>query len=183
VGDEDHRDPDLMPDLQQVFLHHRPGLRVQRAERFVHQQDARRVGQGAGDGHALLHAAGQGLRALVAERGEADHLQQAVGDLPRLVVGQPGHARTVGDVFPHRLPGKQRRLLEHHAALGGRPRYHRAIDPDRAAGRMFQPGDGVQQDRFSASGGPGDADEFAGGDFRADPVDGQERILARTEQD
>ena len=48
----------------------RCGLRVERAERLVHQQDARPVGERARDRDALLHAAGQllGIEILVARQ-------------------------------------------------------------------------------------------------------------------
>ena len=41
VGDEDHGLGRALPDAQQLGLHQRAGLRVERAERLVHQQDAR----------------------------------------------------------------------------------------------------------------------------------------------
>ena len=49
----------LVPDLQDQLLRLFAGQRVQRAERFVHQQDLRVAGQRAGNAHALLHAARQ----------------------------------------------------------------------------------------------------------------------------
>ena len=50
------------------FCRPRAGVRIERAERLVHQQDARAVGQRARDRDALLHAAGQllGIEVLVA---------------------------------------------------------------------------------------------------------------------
>ena len=47
------------PDLQQFGLHELARLRVQRGERFVHQQHRRIGRQRAGQIHALLHAAGK----------------------------------------------------------------------------------------------------------------------------
>ena len=50
-------------------------LRVERAERLVHQQDARLIGERAHDRHALLHAARQLMRIGVGEFLQADQLQ------------------------------------------------------------------------------------------------------------
>lgn len=47
VRDEEDRLVRLVPDVQEQFLHDRTGLRVQRAERFVHQQYFRIVGKRA----------------------------------------------------------------------------------------------------------------------------------------
>ena len=59
VGDEDHGLRRALPDAEQLRLHQVPGLRVERAERLVHQQDARIEGERAGERGALLHAAGE----------------------------------------------------------------------------------------------------------------------------
>ena len=56
VGDEQHRARVLARKLDQLFLHHHPGLRVQRTKGLVHQQHIRVERVGAGNRHALLHA-------------------------------------------------------------------------------------------------------------------------------
>ena len=50
-------------------------MRVERAEGLIHDQDARLIRQRAGDGHALLHAAGELVRIGVLELREPDHFQ------------------------------------------------------------------------------------------------------------
>ena len=57
VGDEDDRDVVLAPHGQHEVLEVGAGLRVHARERLVHQQDARLVGERAGDRDALLHPA------------------------------------------------------------------------------------------------------------------------------
>ena len=59
VGHEQNCAGGLLPDPQQKVLHLVAGLRVESAEGLVHQDDLRADGQRAGDGHALLHAAGE----------------------------------------------------------------------------------------------------------------------------
>ena len=53
-------------DVEQFGLQRLARLRVERAERLVHQQHGGVDGQRAGDADALLHAAGKLMRAAVA---------------------------------------------------------------------------------------------------------------------
>jgi hypothetical protein len=59
MGDEQYRPVVVFPDLQQHFLHQHPGLRVERAERLVHQQHRWAIDQRSRDRDALQHAAGE----------------------------------------------------------------------------------------------------------------------------
>ncbi len=66
VGDEQHRDLQPLPHVGEDLLHDDPGLRIERAERFVEQQDLGAGGERANDADALLdHSAGQAVRFLV----------------------------------------------------------------------------------------------------------------------
>ena len=56
VGDEDGRDADLAQDLAQLRPHLLAQLPVERGERLVEQQHARRVHERARERDALLHA-------------------------------------------------------------------------------------------------------------------------------
>jgi hypothetical protein len=58
VGDEEHGDAEAVPQGTDQVLQIGPRLRVDGGERFVHHQDLRLVGDGAGDRYTLLHAAG-----------------------------------------------------------------------------------------------------------------------------
>ena len=66
VGDEDHGLAQLAPDVQQPLLHEQAGLRVERAERLVEQQDVAREEHRADERRALAHAA----RELARQRGD-----------------------------------------------------------------------------------------------------------------
>ena len=66
VRHEEDGEPVRLPDPGEQLLHEQPGLRVERPERLVHQQDPRPVAERPGDGHALLHAARQLVRIGVA---------------------------------------------------------------------------------------------------------------------
>ena len=66
-------------DGDQGVEHPAAGARVQIAGGLVGQQDARPVGQGAGDGDALLLAARQLRRAVRQPLAQAQQAQQALG--------------------------------------------------------------------------------------------------------
>ena len=76
MGDEQHRLAVALPDVEQVVLQPRAGMRIERAERLVHQQHFGMIGQRARQRDALLHAAGQFLRIEILKALEADHLDQ-----------------------------------------------------------------------------------------------------------
>ena len=64
MGDEEHRRLRFPPQVDEQLLHVQPRRRIERAERLVHQDDARRQDQRPRDRHALAHAAGQLARIL-----------------------------------------------------------------------------------------------------------------------
>ena len=84
VGDVDHGLAGLLPDAHQLGLQDRAVLRVERGERLVHQQHARVGDEGARDGAALAHAAGELVRIVPAELGQADELERGLDPLGRL---------------------------------------------------------------------------------------------------
>ena len=61
--------------LQQLLLQNFAGLRVERGERLVHQQDRRVDGERADEADALLHAAGELIGIVLLEAGEADQVE------------------------------------------------------------------------------------------------------------
>ena len=79
VGDEDHRPAALFPQVEEEGGDLGPGERVQRCERFVHQQDAGVLAQGAGKRDPGLHAAGQLGRVGVAKPGQPNPGEQDIG--------------------------------------------------------------------------------------------------------
>ncbi len=79
----------------QFALHQAAGLRVERPERLVHQQDARVDRQRAGDRGALLHAAGQLRRVAVLKPGETDQIDE-------IAVPATSGCRAAGPAFQDR---------------------------------------------------------------------------------
>ena len=124
---------------------------VHGGERLVHEQRARRAGQRAGDGDALLLAARQLRRAAVLQPGEVDHRQQRLR--LRRTRGAGNMAHGGGHVVARAHVRKQRVGLEHHAhgaAVRGQEHAPVRVEPDLAlrrdppARRPRQPRDGAQ---------------------------------------
>ena len=117
MGDEDHGVA-LFVQLLKHPQHLPAGMGVQRARRLVGQDDRRVAGQGAGDGHTLLLAAGE-LVGLVPELAAQAHpLQRCDGAVARRCAA--AHAGVdEGDfhVFQQGQLGQQIVLLEDEAQL------------------------------------------------------------------
>ena len=172
MGHEHHRQPGALPQLQQLLLQALARHGVQRAERLVHQDHLGVVGQHARDRHALLHPARQLMRIGIGELRQADHLHEAVRGGKHLSAGQPARLGPERDIAPHRQPGEERVVLEHHAAIGagagdvGVPHAHVALR------RHLEPADQAQQGGLATSRGADQTDELT---F----ADGQRRVAQR----
>src|SRR5690606_22501470 len=161
VGNEHHGVAELTPDLQQILLHHDPGLRIQRAEGLVHQQDTWVVGQRPGNPHALLHAPGQRGGIGIGERRQTDQRQEGARHAAGFGATRARHQRTESDVVVHAFPGEQRVLLEYHAAIRSRFGHSLAIHAELPPGGSDETGDGIEQRRLATPGWPEQTDELA----------------------
>src|SRR5439155_1299099 len=74
VRHEDDRGASGRPQLQELVLHQRPRLDVERAERIVHQQKTRLVDQGLRKRGPLAHPPGQLMRVIALEPRQAHPL-------------------------------------------------------------------------------------------------------------
>ncbi len=155
VGDEDQREAELLPQRQQLFLHAAARERIQRGEGLVHQQHARLHRKGAGDGHALLHAARELVRMHVGELREA-HLVE----VERRALGGLGAARAArGEqrehhVLAHRLPGRQLvELLEDDHAVRAGLRHRLPVQQDAPFAGRDEARDGLEQRGLAAARG------------------------------
>jgi hypothetical protein len=166
VGDEDDGLASLHPDLLDKQIHLVAGEGVQRAERLVHEDDVRVVGETAHDTGALLHAAGKLARHLLFEPGQP-HFVEEIADAALV---RPGvdllDFEGELDVLPQVAPWQQIGVLEDHADLGTRPHHRRAVDDDLACGHVVQPGHAPQQRALAAPGRTQNADELPFGDLQ-----------------
>ena len=113
MGHVDERDADILLDLLQLDLHLLAKLQVERPQRLVQQQDLRLVHDRAGEGHALALAAGELVRAAMAQAFEPDHLQRSQHAPFSGRFRDSLYAQPVADVVGHRHVRKERVVLEH----------------------------------------------------------------------
>ena len=166
VGDHQHGDAgvgQLLHQLQHLTDH----LRVKGGGGLVEQDDIRVHGQSAGNGNALLLAAGKALGEHIGFIGQADTGQQLLGTLGSLLLAlELEQLRGQAEVLLDGQVGEEVEVLEHHAHL-----LAHGIDVgiihldapklDGAAGGDLQPVQAAQEGRLAAAGGADQADHVA----------------------
>jgi hypothetical protein len=159
----------------------RRSSRRTRAEGLVEEQDAGLHGQGAGQGHALPLAAGEGGRQSVGQPVELHELEQLEHLAPDLRFRRArragAHAQAEGHVLEHRHVAEERVVLEHEADAAVARVAHRRVFPfeeDLPPVRALEAGDDAQEARLAGAGRPEQGHELAGGNGDAHVVDGQE---------
>ena len=177
MGDEADRLAGPRPQRPQRLVQAVAHDLVQRAERFVHQQDVGVERQRPRNRGALLHPARQLPRIAPGELRQLHQFQHA-GD-PLLPVGavEAHDLERQQDVPGDGPPRIQPRRLE-HIAIGPRPprliRRH-AVDGQLPRGRAFQRRDRAQERRLAAARGADEADELP-------LADGQAHVFQRMDR-
>ena len=92
------REAAIAPEALELVVEEVAGHGVEGAERLVHEQDLGLLGEGAGEGDPLAHAAGQLVRALGGEAVEVHGAQQRLGPLPALLAADAAQAQRQLDV-------------------------------------------------------------------------------------
>ena len=138
MGDEQHRLGFGLPDAKQKFLHQLAGLMIECAERLIHEQHARPIGERSRQRSALLHAARQLLRVVVLESIQPDFRDEALRNLNLLRPRQASFAQPETDVVEHAQPGEQRVALKHHAPVGAGSANRPVRGPGADRGMVFQ---------------------------------------------
>jgi hypothetical protein len=170
VGDEEDGEAAVAPQRLELVVQQVAGHGVEGAERLVHEQHVGVLGEGAGQGDPLAHAAGQLVGPLAPEGLEVDGAEQRLH--PRLALG-PGHATELErelHVRPDREPREQGGVLEHE----GGP----ALGVGTTGGRRVEPGDEVEQRALAAPRGADHAHELAAGDVEVDAVERSDGVAA-----
>ena len=106
-------------------------------------------------------------------------MDEPIGDLAAIRLGNPALAQTEGDVFAHGQPREQRVGLKHHAAIRTRSGDLVPVEDDAAAGRPVKPGDDAEQRGFSAAGRAEDGDEVIVADAQISGFQRPRRRMAR----
>ena len=151
----------------QLDLHRFAQPFVERAQRFVEQQNLGPAHQRAGQRHALALAAGQLVGARAPKPVEPDHRQRVFDPARSSVARQRSLAQAIGDIVEHIEVRKNRVGLEHH--VGGPPvRRHvghaLAVERDRAAVGKLEARDHAQQGGLAAARRSQQREEFAAPD-------------------
>ena len=169
VGHVDRGDADLVLDALDDVAHLHAQLGVQVGKRLVHQQHVRLDDDGAGQGDALLLAAGELGRHAVGVLVDLHHAQDFVRPAVALLPGHPAGLEAVGDVVAHGHVGEHGVVLEHHAhvaLVGGDVVDHLVVHADLAAFNGVEADDHAQQRGFAAAGRAQQREKFAGLDGR-----------------
>ncbi|MCY1232691.1 hypothetical protein D9M72_451980 [compost metagenome] len=164
VRHEEHRYAELLPyDPDQVFQVG-PGLGIHGGERFVHQQDLRLVGNGPGDRHALLHAAGELPGVGPRNAGQAHGLEGLIHQPVALGLRHPLVLQRKFHVVANPHPREQRAsvFLEHHGHLFRRTGHPLAVEQDFSLSRGHQAGNAFQERGLAGARGANEARQLAG---------------------
>ena len=159
VGDDEHGHAaygQLLHHVEHLFDH----LGVEGGGGLVEEHDFGLHGERAGDGDALLLAAGELAGVLVGLFGDADAVEQAHGRLLRLLLLHLAHVdRREGDVLDHGQMGEEVELLEDHAGFGADlldvahvAGQWDAVDDDFAGLVLFKTVDAADKGGFAGAG-------------------------------
>ena len=154
---------------------------VDTRERLVKQHDARRGGQCASQGNALLLSARQRVRVTFGELAQAHGIQTRLRNNAALARIKCMQAE--GDVFQRCPVGEQHGLLEHETdpstlRSGVPPGFaqYLAVEANLAGLDSFETGRHAQQRALAAAGNPEQAGDFARSGRKRDPV--EDHVLA-----
>ncbi len=168
--DDDHGAVRRARDFAEKIEHDLAVARIQCGGGFVTNDQWRLMDQGAGDGNALLLAAGEFVGALFPTVPEADLLKNFTraldGDAVGISLNQQRHAH----VFGNGKRGDEIELLENKTDVLGAEVRERAVrhffkrtakDMDGAAFNFQSSGDGAEQSGFPTAGWPDKHHDFS----------------------
>src|SRR3974390_797292 len=182
MRDEDNRLSPLPADRLHVLIELLARDRVERAERFVHQEHLRVRRQGTGERDALLHAAGEFGHERLLEFLKAHQPQMAFGDVAALGIAQARLAlQSEHHVAEYSEAWEYRRLLGHNEARTPRPFDHHPVSDHAALIRLGEAGHDVEQCCFAAAARADEADELAFADAQIHVIERLHRRSRRSE--
>ncbi len=151
-----HRHLFRITNTNKLFLHGDFSHRIQRAQRFIQQQNFWLNGQGAGNSHTLSHAAGKLVRQRLLAVAEAHQLNRLFRPRSGLLARHALYVEAEADILQHRQPWQQAWLLENHRALAAHAMHRLTVNHHVARIRRFQPRQNTQQRGFPAAARPND---------------------------
>ena len=189
MGDDHHRQPQLPVELLEQVEDGVCGLGVQGGGGLVTQQHLGVVGQGPGDGHPLLLAAGElaGIGVLLVC--DVHQSQQPADLLGHLPLGKAAAPQGIGHISEHGAGGHQVEMLKDHAdlfsglaQLGGAQAGHLpAVHHHAALSGPLQQIDTPHQGGLARPGKADDAEYLPLPDLQGDILHRVHRVLRRAE--
>src|SRR5205807_9476367 len=161
VGDEQDRLAASFPDAHELRLHDLAGLRVERRERLVHQQDLWVDRQRAREIDPLAHAARELARMVIFESLEADELQELQGALPFDRTDAARDLPPDDRVCEHRAPRQEIVGLKHETAVAARTADRAPVEPDLTGACRLEARDDAQKSGLATTGRADDGKELA----------------------
>ena len=187
VGDHDDGHAELRPEFAEEREDGFAGGGVEIAGWLVGEKNLRAIDEGAGDGDALLFAAGE-LRGTVAETmREANALERFANAGGALGAIDFGEAKREFDIFFEGHAREKVEGLEDHAngvaTIAGEIERAKksdvlAVGEDGAGSGAIETGDEIEQRGFSRAGGAEESEEFVVGDGEGEFVDGTDGRFA-----
>lgn len=167
--------------------------RVERAGRFIGQEQGRFVRQRSSDREPLALASGEHTRSLRRLIGDAEQIEQIHGAGGRLFAGAPGYHHRQGDVLLNTHPFQEVEELEDDTDVTaahdrqlilGEAVDGFAVDRDRAIGGRLEAGNEVEQRGLPAARRPHHGDELPARDLHVEApesADGDLLVIGRLE--
>ena len=121
VGDKHGRRPTFFDQPSKLLLKHKPSLCIQRAKRFVKQQDVGLHYQRSREANSLTHAPRKLTRVLGFEAGNINLGKASASSFDALLACDASDLKAKGDIVGNSAPGKQIEALPHrsHARWAG----------------------------------------------------------------
>ncbi len=176
VGDVEGGEAGLAADAADFAAHFDAEAGVEVREGLVQEEAAGADDEGAGEGDALLLAAGELVDAAGAEAGHLDGGEGGFDALGNFGGGEAAFFEAEGDVAGDGLMGPEGVALEHHAKLAAVGRELGDVffvEEDAAGVGLAEAGDGAEEGGFAAAGGAEEEEDFAGGDAKVEVVEGE----------
>ena len=153
VRDEQHRGATIFPQAQYFILHAHARESVERAERFIEQENFGMIDQCACERNALGHAAGKMMRIRIGKRFESDQPHEFVHFIS--FFAQHSARNEAGlNIAANSQPWEQIWILKNETALRARSDNLFVADKQLARIRQIQAGDESKQRRLSTTARP-----------------------------
>ena len=156
MRDENKSNAGFAVDSDEFVTHRAAEFQIQRAERFVEEQNFGLINNRAGDSDTLLLPAAEFGNVVIFVAFEVDELERVLDFAGDVVSGLTGDFRTEGDIFGNVHVREQGIFLEdgvNRSSVGRHGGNVLAVKNNLPRIRRFETADNSEQSRFPAAGG------------------------------